>query len=166
MMRLALGVAFGAVAGWLARGRRLPEDHPVAVAAPPHAPPCALSPLRVEPPPPTHPGIESERDKLVDVCVWAYESSPSRAVQRRMRHTLQDVGVSLLEPTDVPYDPAQHERVGAEEGKEGMAAGTVARTLRPGVLDGERLVRPAQVVVYTAAHGGPTTEVLSDADRP
>jgi molecular chaperone GrpE len=151
MMWLVLGLTVGAIAGWFTRGFRSPDGQRVGVDVPASIEPAPSAPSA----PAARPQTSAERDKLVDACVWAYESSPSRAVQRRMRHALRDVGVTLLEPADGPFDPAYHEWVGGEEASAAAASGTVARTLRAGVLDGERLVRPAQVVVYTDAKARP-----------
>jgi molecular chaperone GrpE len=70
-----------------------------------------------------------------------------------MAHALRDVGVELLEPAGETFDPGRHESVGEEVADAQATPGTVARTLRPGVLDSGRVVRPAQVVIYTSADG-------------
>jgi hypothetical protein len=149
MIKLAVVAAVGVAAGWLARGYLSAGEPP-----PPARPEAALEA-----------GWETAREKLVDACVWTYESSPSRAVKRHVADALHDVGVELLEPAGEPFDAARHDPVGEEVTAPGAVAGNVARTLRPGVLDGGRVLRPAQVVVFAYAKGRPTMEVLRDLDR-
>lgn len=68
-------------------------------------------------------------------------------VASKLMTSLGNLGVARLDPTGQPFDPSVHEavqHVPAEEPSEGPV---VERTLRPGYQLGDRVLRPAMVVV-------------------
>ena len=66
-----------------------------------------------------------------------------RMTREMAARALEDLGLRRIEPREgQSFDPRLHEAVEVVEG-----SGGIARTLRPGYLLGERLIRPARVVV-------------------
>jgi molecular chaperone GrpE len=59
---------------------------------------------------------------------------------------LQEAGVSSIEETGVPFDPAVHEAV-LKQSAEGAEADTVLKVVEPGYRMHERVLRPAKVIV-------------------
>jgi hypothetical protein len=100
---------------------------------------------------PSVPPAELERETLVDACAWVYEAVSSPAIQQRLRSSLRQVGVELLAPESGPVDPSRHRRVGTERARDTWQSGQVARTVKLGLLDHDRVLRPADVIVYTNA---------------
>jgi molecular chaperone GrpE len=70
----------------------------------------------------------------------------------RLEATLGRLGVERVGRVGEPFDPNVHEAV-ASEPRAGVEPGQVAEVVRAGYRAGERLIRPAQVVV--AAEGEP-----------
>ena len=70
----------------------------------------------------------------------------------RLEATLGRLGVERVGLVGEPFDPNVHEAV-ASEPRSGVEPGQVAEVVRAGYRAGERLIRPAQVVV--AAEGEP-----------
>ena len=73
-----------------------------------------------------------------------------RAIHAQAIEVLNRLGYPRQEDEGAKFDPARHEAVGtvADPSAE---PGTVAKVLRPGYGDGEHRLRPAMVVVATAA---------------
>ena len=71
-------------------------------------------------------------------------------VRQQFLATLEGLGVTRVDPTGQPFDPARHEAVSTLSAA-GAAPGTVAGVIRPGYLIGDEVLRPAQVAV-----AGPT----------
>jgi molecular chaperone GrpE len=69
-------------------------------------------------------------------------------VARRLRQTLQQLSVRQIGASGEPFDPRWHEAVMTEQSAD-LPAGTVVQVTRPGYALGERVLRPAQVVVAT-----------------
>ncbi|HET9957297.1 MAG TPA: nucleotide exchange factor GrpE [Polyangiaceae bacterium] len=67
-------------------------------------------------------------------------------VMRMFADTLNKLGVERLTAVGLPFDPAVHEAVQQIETKD-VAPGVVAAEIQAGYRMGERLVRPAMVVV-------------------
>lgn len=67
-------------------------------------------------------------------------------VMRIFLDTLSRLGVERVQAIGQPFDPALHEAVQQVETKD-QPAGTVVAEIAPGYRMGERLVRPALVVV-------------------
>lgn len=68
-----------------------------------------------------------------------------RAVQSLWESTFREVGLERV-PTDGAFDPNLHEAVGETEA-EGVPAGNVASVVQGGWKLGEKLLRPARVMV-------------------
>jgi molecular chaperone GrpE len=69
-----------------------------------------------------------------------------RLIERKLRSTLESLGVERIEAEGQPFDPWQHEAVLHEE-RGDVAPGTVAAVARHGYRLGGKVLRPAQVVV-------------------
>ncbi|MGW0450476.1 nucleotide exchange factor GrpE, partial [Streptosporangium sandarakinum] len=72
-----------------------------------------------------------------------------RAVLQQGLTVLAHLGFPRRDDTWETFDPARHEAVAAVP-REDVPAGTVVAVVRPGYGDGERQLRPAQVVVSKA----------------
>lgn len=66
---------------------------------------------------------------------------------------LAAAGVRLVVPDGRPVDPHRHHVVGTEPTDDEDAVDTVARTVRPGYADGERIVVCPSVVAYVREQG-------------
>jgi molecular chaperone GrpE len=73
-----------------------------------------------------------------------------RAVRDQAVSVLATLGFTRHEEVGVPFDPQRHEAVVARP-EPGVQPGTVVEVLRPGYGDGANQLRPAAVVVATAA---------------
>ena len=73
-------------------------------------------------------------------------------VARRLASTLAELGIRQIGRQGEQFDPRLHEAV-ALDTQASAAEGTVLQIVRPGYMLGERIVRPAQVVVA----GSPST---------
>jgi molecular chaperone GrpE len=71
-------------------------------------------------------------------------------VERNLRGLLSAEGVERIEALGTEFDPRYHEAVGQAPSAD-VAEGHVLHVARSGYRKGERVVRPAQVVVATAA---------------
>lgn len=70
---------------------------------------------------------------------------------RSLMHLLSREGVAPIEVEGQPFDPAWHEAVGAVPAHQvGKEPDTVAHVVRTGYRIGDRLLRPARVIVATA----------------
>src|SRR5579884_190764 len=69
-----------------------------------------------------------------------------RLIERKLRAVLESLGVERIAAEGRPFDPWEHEAV-AHEAREGVEPGTVAAVTRQGYRLGNRVLRPAQVVV-------------------
>lgn len=82
-------------------------------------------------------GLVDLLPQLPDGLVWQAENA------------LTKVGVHPVVPDGEPVDPGRHHVVGTEPPLDTALVNTVARTIRPGYADGDRLVSHPKVVVYT-----------------
>jgi molecular chaperone GrpE len=73
-------------------------------------------------------------------------------VLRQFLDTLSKLGVERVETQGVPFDPTQHEAIQHVETTE-QPPGTVLHEVQAGYRAGDRLVRPAMVVVAKAPSG-------------
>ena len=80
-----------------------------------------------------------------------------RLVLRQFHQALERVGVVPVPAQGVPFDPAQHEAVSQMETGE-AAPGSVVGVLQSGYRIGDRLLRPALVVVAKAPAGAASSE--------
>ena len=62
-------------------------------------------------------------------------------------NVLKDAGVRILVPDGQRFDPGVHHAVGTQPSVDGQLPETIARTVRAGYADGERVLVPARVVV-------------------
>ena len=67
-------------------------------------------------------------------------------IERKLRSSLENLGVERIAAEGQPFDPYEHEAV-LHEVREGVEPGTVAAVARHGYRLGGRVLRPAQVVV-------------------
>ena len=100
--------------------------------------------------------VESLLEVLDDVdrTRSAAEASDDQGLARgvelmagKLVQALQDNGLSRIDATGVPFDPALHEAVQQQEAEEPTGEPTVSQVLRPGYRFGDRVLRAAMVVV-------------------
>lgn len=72
--------------------------------------------------------------------------------QQMFENAFDKLGVQLVDPLGVRFDPAQHQAMMAEPSTV-AEAGTVLRVMQKGYLLHDRLIRPALVVVAKAPDG-------------
>ncbi len=66
-----------------------------------------------------------------------------------MREVLHDAGALTLRPElGTPFDPALHQASGSVPTNEPARDRTVAEVRREGLVDGPKLLRAAEVIVY------------------
>lgn len=98
---------------------------------------------------------------VLDDLGRALESAPAELAQqpwvqgihlvaRRLTTVLQHLGVQQIGSPGESFDPRWHEAIMTER-RSDMPEGTVVRVTRPGYALGERILRPAEVVVATAS---------------
>ena len=71
-------------------------------------------------------------------------------VERNLRGLLASEGVERIQALGAEFDPRMHEAVGQQPSAE-VAEGHVLHEVRPGYRKGDRVIRPAQVIVATAS---------------
>ncbi|MEJ2667714.1 MAG: nucleotide exchange factor GrpE [Deinococcales bacterium] len=71
-----------------------------------------------------------------------------RAVKESLERNLEGLDIRAIGQPGEPFDPTQHEALTAVPLQEGAEPGTIANVYQAGFKRGERLVRPARVVVY------------------
>jgi molecular chaperone GrpE len=76
-------------------------------------------------------------------------------VARQFRDALSRLGIERIESVGRPFDPSIHEAIQHLETAE-FEPGCIAAEVQPGYRDGERLLRPALVVVAKAPPGAST----------
>jgi molecular chaperone GrpE len=74
-------------------------------------------------------------------------------IQRDLVTTLSRLGLVVHDPTGQPFDPSREQAL-SQEVTDGVEAGTVVETYRPGFLFRERLLRPALVKVAGSSPTG------------
>jgi hypothetical protein len=156
---LGLSIA-GAILWWRCQRLRRPsgaqDEPPLAEPAQAALAPTALSakePIVRESSGSAARPCDSDRRSLIDVCVWTIMSINSPAVRQRLVDTLAEAGVQLFKADGLPFDVAWHLAIGWEKAPSPSLHRHVARTVRPGVRDGEVVIRPAEVVVYRKTKG-------------
>jgi molecular chaperone GrpE len=75
-------------------------------------------------------------------------------VERNLRGLLASEGVERIEAQGAEFDPRLHEAVGQAPATPEVPEGHVLHVARTGYRKGERVVRPAQVIVATAPSTG------------
>jgi molecular chaperone GrpE len=73
--------------------------------------------------------------------------------EREFLNVLERNGVKRLDPAGEPFNPHQHQAMTEIEDPE-VAPGTIVQVYQPGYVLGDRILRPAMVIV---AKGGPST---------
>ena len=68
------------------------------------------------------------------------------ATRRAFLETLRRYGIERIDPLGEPFDPNRHEAIGAIDNGD-MPADHVAQVVQAGYVEGDRLVRPARVLV-------------------
>lgn len=96
------------------------------------------------------PRILEQRAALVGGLVDLLPQLPE-AVAWQAENTLAKAGVRPVVPDGEFVDPRRHHVVGTELPPDVARVNTVARTIRPGYVDGDRFVTHPKVVVYTQA---------------
>lgn len=122
----------------------------VAVAGVLAMPPLVdfLSDHRVAPQPdPRVDPLLEQRDALVLGLVDLLPQLPDGLVWQA-ENALKKVGVRPVVADGEVVDPSRHHVVGTETPADAAQVNTVARTIRPGYADGDRLVAHPKVVVY------------------
>jgi molecular chaperone GrpE len=76
-------------------------------------------------------------------------------LSRRLQSVLEQLGVQQVGKAGEPFNPRLHEAMSAES-REGVPEGNIVQVTRPGYVIGERVIRPAQVIVA----GPPPIEVV------
>lgn len=67
-------------------------------------------------------------------------------MERRLTALLNQLGVQRIGTVGVPFDPHWHEAI-TTEARTDMPEGTILQVAQPGYVLGDRVVRPAQVIV-------------------
>ncbi|HVN75973.1 MAG TPA: nucleotide exchange factor GrpE [Thermoanaerobaculaceae bacterium] len=73
-------------------------------------------------------------------------------VLRQFKDVLARHGLNEVDPIDQPFDPTQHEAISRNE-VQGVLEPTVVQVLQKGYMLGERLIRPALVIVAVPVAG-------------
>jgi hypothetical protein len=110
-----------------------------------------------------------DRDALVQQYIDLRDQVGSAALQAQMADALAAVGVTAIEPAPgEPFDRTRHQAVDHVPTDDPARHRTVASVERPGYLDGERIIRPAQVVVFRhdAAPGADPAQGGGEAGGP
>lgn len=81
-----------------------------------------------------------------------------RLVAQKFRGVLEAAGVDEIHALAQPFDPAKHEAVGQAPGPEG----TVVHLARKGYAVGDRVIRPAMVLVGNGEDAGAQTDEPDD----
>lgn len=68
-------------------------------------------------------------------------------VRQQFLSTIEGLGVTRLDPTGQPFDPALHEAVTTLPAADGVPDDQVVGIVRPGYLIGDEVLRPAMVAV-------------------
>jgi molecular chaperone GrpE len=75
-------------------------------------------------------------------------------IYRKFQAVLENAGVKEIEADGQPFDPNVHEAIGEAEGEEGKVVSVVQK----GYALGDRVIRPAMVIVGKRDAGGETRE--------
>jgi hypothetical protein len=101
---------------------------------------------RADAPPP-----DASPRALIAGLIGAFDlAEGAPALRSHIVQTLRSAGVAPQPVADgARFDPAEHLAVGTDRA-DPQRAGLVARIVRPGWMQGEAVLRPAEVVVWTA----------------
>ena len=94
------------------------------------------------------PRCDEDRDTLIEACVWAHEAITVRAIRQRLEQELEAVGVRIVgAPGGLP-DLATHVVLGTVPVTGDGHPGRIAKTIRTGIIDRDRVLRVAEVYTY------------------
>jgi hypothetical protein len=94
------------------------------------------------------PAITEQRGALVSGCVKVRGLLDDPLLADILDEALRDAGVSVFNPTGEIKDSTRHRVDHTVPASDPADDGLIERTLTPGYLDGDRLLAPAEVVVY------------------
>ncbi|MEJ2855879.1 MULTISPECIES: nucleotide exchange factor GrpE [unclassified Saccharothrix] len=100
----------------------------------------------------TPPPASRQKDILVRGLTDLMPKLPE-GVAWQAENLLAAAGVRVVVPDGRPVDPRSHHVVGTEPTEDEDAVDTVARTVRPGYADGERIVVCPSVIAYVPDEG-------------
>nr|WP_188990191.1 nucleotide exchange factor GrpE [Saccharopolyspora subtropica] len=90
----------------------------------------------------------AERATAIQLCMYAMDRARSAGVVERLSEGLSGIGVSVLRPDGMRFDPAQHEAGGTVPTDDPALDGLVAETEVVGFADRDRVLRAPVVTVY------------------
>lgn len=94
--------------------------------------------------------LRSEREKLIDLLLYARDRVSSPAVASRMDDGLSLLGIAVLSPQSGDrFEATQHEASATVHTTDQTKVGTIAEVELAGYIDGDRLVRAPLVTVYS-----------------
>lgn len=147
LLVLIAGIACGV---WI--GRRIGRPRRVTVPPPPPPPPTRPPPAAPPPGPDVDrrhaDGIAAQRGALVAGCVKVRGLLDDQMLANSLDDALRAAGVAVIDPVGSRSDPAAHRIAGTDPAPSPAHDGVISRTLRPAFVDGGRVVRTADVVVY------------------
>jgi molecular chaperone GrpE len=86
--------------------------------------------------------LEAAADRPEDPFVHGVQ-----LVRQQFLSTLEGFGVTRIDPTGQPFDPARHEAVTSVAATADVPEGQILGVIRTGYLMGDEVLRPAQVAV-------------------
>lgn len=92
--------------------------------------------------------VTRQRDVLVATCIQVSDLAADGAIVAGLRRGLSQAGYTVDDPSGALFDPRVHEAVDSLPTRDPTLHDRIATTQRPGYWMGERLIRPAQVIVY------------------
>jgi molecular chaperone GrpE len=98
--------------------------------------------------------LERSLDALAEAGVDESLRGGVALTGRALRDVLDREGLAEIAPEGEAFDPREHEALVAQPTAD-VAEGTVLSVVQAGWRLGEQVLRPARVVVATAAEGGP-----------
>ncbi|MFA9431480.1 nucleotide exchange factor GrpE [Egicoccus sp. AB-alg2] len=94
--------------------------------------------------------VLDDLDRTVEAAEQSSDENLAKGVQlvaEKLVRTLQGLGLERVDDTGVHFDPNHHEAVSQQPADEPAEHPVVAQVFRPGYRMGERVLRPAMVVV-------------------
>ena len=94
--------------------------------------------------------LRKEREKLIDLLLYARDRVSSPAVASRMDDSLGQLSIRVIHPQiGDRFDPKHHEASATVATTDPAQHGTIAEVELAGYVDGDRLVRAPIVTVYS-----------------
>ena len=95
--------------------------------------------------------LQKERDKLINLLLYARDRVSSPAAASRMDDGLSQLGIQVIHPAPGErFNPSQHEASATVQTDDRSKHGLIAEVELAGYIDGERVVRAPIVTVYSA----------------